>query len=406
MKLIDLGLVRIEHVSQSLTRTGVTVGTPGYMAPEQARGERRIGPPADVFSLGCVLFRCLTGQAPFEGTHFVAVLTKVLLAQAPRTRSLRPDIPEALDALVARMLAKDPFARPAGASEVAAELRAIAAGPLLAPSDEVPMPRSLRLGGLTESEQRIVTVLVAGSAGGAGDEALREIAERFGADLDHAADGTRLLTASRDPSALDQASRLARCALAIAAALPDAPLAIATGWSLGTGSAVSGEIIERARDLFAARGPGGVVLDEVSAALLDGRSRSGAACPQSPPRGPPRRGARGAHAPRAAHRVPRARVGAVDDRLPARRRHRRVAGGGAGVHRPDRGGQVPARHGSRRGGAGAPARSHGVDRPRRVRARRGAARPPGPDRARRVRPRPRETRPPSSGAGSRPAWRT
>ena len=65
------------------------------------------------FSLGCVLFRCLTGQAPFHGDHVVAVLAKVLLEEAPRVSELAPGIPEELDTLVSRMLSKRRQNRPA-----------------------------------------------------------------------------------------------------------------------------------------------------------------------------------------------------------------------------------------------------------------------------------------------------
>ena len=72
-----------------LTRTGALIGTPGYMSPEQARGERDVDARTDVFSLGCVLFRCLTGRTPaFEGTGIVTLLSRVLLDECPRVRSI------------------------------------------------------------------------------------------------------------------------------------------------------------------------------------------------------------------------------------------------------------------------------------------------------------------------------
>ncbi len=295
VKLIDLGLVRLEDVSHSLTRTGVAVGTPGYMAPEQARGDRDVGPAADVFSLGCVIFKCLTGQAPFEGDHLVAVLTKVLLSQPLRVRSLRPEVPDALDALVARMLAKDPAARPASAAEVAQALRTLAAG-LADPPDLASPPRSIPFAGLTESEQRVAAVLLVGTEMDApGDEAIRSVADRFGAHVERLAGGTRIIPPGNDPSALDQAARLARCALSLLAVLPRVPLALATGFRLSSGttssSAAPSTVIDRAAMLLAAppdasgieersqqpapRTPAeprrGIVLDAVTADMLDGQ---------------------------------------------------------------------------------------------------------------------------------------
>ena len=76
--VLDFGIARAADIGAGLTLTGIMVGTPGYMAPEQARGARDVDPRADVFSLGCVLFHCLTGQRAFQGEDAVAVLARVL----------------------------------------------------------------------------------------------------------------------------------------------------------------------------------------------------------------------------------------------------------------------------------------------------------------------------------------
>ncbi len=111
-RLLDFGIARVDDAGGSLTRTGNVLGTPGYMSPEQARGDKRyIDARADVFSLGCVLYECLTGQTPFHGPHAMAVIMKLLSEDAPRVRNVRPDIPDVVDALVARMLAREPLAR-------------------------------------------------------------------------------------------------------------------------------------------------------------------------------------------------------------------------------------------------------------------------------------------------------
>jgi serine/threonine protein kinase len=94
IKIIDFGVVRFIGITLKLTRHGTTVGTPGYMAPEQARGEDTVDARADVFSLGCVLFECLTGRPPFVADHPLAVLTKILFEQAPPPSQLRPDLAE------------------------------------------------------------------------------------------------------------------------------------------------------------------------------------------------------------------------------------------------------------------------------------------------------------------------
>src|SRR5262245_14802908 len=126
-KLVDFGLVRreVRELEIDVTATGIVVGTPSYMAPEQARGTRSIDARADIFALGCLLYRCLSGKAPFEGRHIVAVLTKVLLEQPTRLHEIRSDVPAALAMLLGSMLEKDPDRRPASAAEVARALEAI-----------------------------------------------------------------------------------------------------------------------------------------------------------------------------------------------------------------------------------------------------------------------------------------
>src|SRR5262249_12215250 len=92
--------------SHAITGTGHILGTPAYMAPEQARGERDLTPAVDVFSLGCVLFECLTGVRPFVAEQAMAVLAMILFSPPPRLGAVRPDPPGAAEALLARIPAK------------------------------------------------------------------------------------------------------------------------------------------------------------------------------------------------------------------------------------------------------------------------------------------------------------
>src|SRR5262249_40136874 len=89
--VLDFGIARPVSTTGSLTETGSVVGTPSYMAPEQVRGDRDVGPRADVFALGCVVYECLTGHLAFEGTRFLALTVKILLWDPPRARELAPD---------------------------------------------------------------------------------------------------------------------------------------------------------------------------------------------------------------------------------------------------------------------------------------------------------------------------
>src|SRR6476661_1131047 len=111
LKVLDFGIARLARGARKLTRTGSVIGTPGYMAPELVRGDRDVTPGADVFSLGCVLFQCLTGKPVFEADDATALLAKILLQEAPRARQIQPVLPRALDDVVARMLAKEPARR-------------------------------------------------------------------------------------------------------------------------------------------------------------------------------------------------------------------------------------------------------------------------------------------------------
>ncbi len=95
-----------------MTLSGQVLGTIGYMAPEQARERRELSPSADVFSLGCVLFECLTGRPAFTGDRLMAVLAKVLFADLPRVSEFCDDVAPALDELVLRMMQKVPEDRP------------------------------------------------------------------------------------------------------------------------------------------------------------------------------------------------------------------------------------------------------------------------------------------------------
>jgi len=129
-KLLDFGIARSRQATRPATRTGMLLGTPGYMAPEQTVGAKDLTPAADVFALGCVLYECLTGEAAFSGEHMMVVLAKIILGHAPRVKQARRGIPNALDELVASMLSKDPGERPADGKAVARAIRAIEAGSL------------------------------------------------------------------------------------------------------------------------------------------------------------------------------------------------------------------------------------------------------------------------------------
>jgi len=116
VKLVDFGIARSETTT-GLTQTGQALGTPGYMAPEQARG-LAVDERADLFALGCVMFRCLGGRRPFGGSDLMQFATQLALHDAPRLREIAPHTPIVVESLVGKLLQKDPNSRPETARDV------------------------------------------------------------------------------------------------------------------------------------------------------------------------------------------------------------------------------------------------------------------------------------------------
>jgi hypothetical protein len=292
VKVLDFGIAVAVAASRPITRTGTTVGTPGYMAPEQARGDRDVDARADLFSLGCVLFECLTGRPAFTGLHVIALLAKVLLEDAPRVTTLRADVPEPLADLVAALLQKRREERPADAGAVLAALDAIDVGSAPPPGLWAQRPPEL-----TACEQRLSSVILVGapapfavSAGAAEAETLpldafrflgplRQVATAHGAALAPLADGTLVLALGGVGAATDRAALSARCALATRRAAADAKIVLTMGRGLAGASLPAGEVAERAARLLARRLPESAAdgasapiwIDELTAGLLGER---------------------------------------------------------------------------------------------------------------------------------------
>ncbi len=125
-KVMDFGLVQLTETSKQLTRTGLTLGTPQYMAPEQATGEAT-GAATDLYAFGAVLYRTLTGVSAFEGENDQAVLYQHVYGKVSPPSELNPQVPEALSRLVMSLLEKEPARRPASGTAVAETLRAVLA---------------------------------------------------------------------------------------------------------------------------------------------------------------------------------------------------------------------------------------------------------------------------------------
>lgn len=289
-RLLDFGVARVLAGTKLVTRSGTALGTPAYMAPEQARGLREVDARADVYALGCLLYECVSGERPFDGDDVMAVLAKVLFEEAPRLSSAAAGIPEALDDLVERMMSKDARRRPANGDEVADLLTSLALE-LDMPEDPVRMPSNRPPRPLTTREQKLVAVVagspaanraeriearganaptVAAEAAINAHEFATEAAS-YGARFASLADGSCIAVLEVLGSATDLALRAARCALALSARRPEMPLALAMGRATSDRVPV-GEVIDRVAELL--RGSvdaGSIRVDELVAGLLDRR---------------------------------------------------------------------------------------------------------------------------------------
>ncbi|MCA9657704.1 MAG: protein kinase [Myxococcales bacterium] len=272
VRVLDFGVARLdEGQGVTLTSPGGLVGTPGYMSPEQAKGAERADPQSDLFSLGSLLFECVSGAPAFPGEHVMAILAKVLLSEPPRLDEVVPEVPQELADLVAELLDKDPAGRPPSAEEVGRRLREIDPRP-----QRRRAPATLAI---TRDEQRFHSVIFchgeapAVPAGAVVEAATlidvdRAVDSRYG-ELLRLADGTRLLVMTRGRAISDQVNNAARCALALREAAPGLAVAIASGRAQIRGSSVLGEILERGAALLVDAEPGAIRIDDATASLLD-----------------------------------------------------------------------------------------------------------------------------------------
>jgi serine/threonine protein kinase/tetratricopeptide (TPR) repeat protein len=304
VKILDFGVARAA-AALAVTSTGTILGTPGYTAPEQVRGGREVDARADVFALGCVLFECLSGRAPFRGEHVMSVLAKVLLEDPPRLCDVAPHAPPMLELVVSRLLHKDPTRRPGDASVVRDLLDAVARDEQSSHLDRELTPPPVSLG---SEEQRFMCLVLCTRGAVArpsqpadetprppsvedGDdaitvpgseptlypdvspEALAALVRSHGARLECLADGSWVALPDRGTArapAIDQASQLARVALAMARALPDARVGLASGRGIQAGSTPVGAVIDRALALVRDASGRGVLTDPLTAGLIGG----------------------------------------------------------------------------------------------------------------------------------------
>lgn len=317
--LSDFGVAIAAGESASI---GIMVGTPAFMAPEQALGDPNISARADVFSLGCILFGCLTGRAPFVGEDSVAVLAKLLLDEAPRLRDIRPDAPRWIDEYLALLLARDPLDRPENAAIAGEELRRqmqrarnaisdvslatssdssgrmhVSSPPVandsapiadtspshrhvLPPFSSVNPPgarATLDTASLLHDEQRVVAVIIARRTRIGGIQAplarrdeLEITATRFGARLEILADGSIVGSISHIDDATELALTAARCTLSLQASFPGYRIGMAIGLATLDGPTPVGQVIDRVAELLdeTTEVSDGIFVDAASEGLL------------------------------------------------------------------------------------------------------------------------------------------
>src|SRR6185312_1850872 len=231
-----------------------------------------------------VLFECLTGRPAFEGMTPMAVLAKIVLQETPRVRDVRPDLPEPLDGLVARMMAKAPGDRPADTEALARELDALEdidlGAPTSAEAKRIPAPTLPAASerapfSITRNEQRLVTVVFAGEpdmhAAQKPRTELEAALDGYGGQLMELPGRSLVVTQWGAGGAVDRAERAAQCALTLRAHLPGASICVATGRGLVSARVVEGEIIDRGARMLARTQPGGIELDETTAGMIEAR---------------------------------------------------------------------------------------------------------------------------------------
>ncbi len=285
--LVDFGIARVGTGASAMTQEGMLIGTPGYISPEQARGSLEVDARADQFSLACVLYACLTGRAPFRGEDLVGILAKILFQETPHVRSARADVPSELDAILVKAMAKDPTERFPDMAAMARALRKVhlrlggaeASSPsLVVPPTETPTP------GISIREARLSAMVIVGRAivaqheaqPPAGSDEATFIGGRFGGDVERLANGALALRFIEAAGATERALAAARCALALRARLPQAPISLATVRGAGGDDDVV-RAIDRAAELVrdvprsVRTGAMPIRIDETTAGLLDAR---------------------------------------------------------------------------------------------------------------------------------------
>lgn len=160
VRLVDLGLAKEVDANLSLTRTGAVMGSPYYIAPEQAANSKAVDTRADLYALGCTFFHMLAGAPPYRGATYLEIILQHIQGPPADLSTLDSSIPPPIVAIVGRMMAKDPMQRYQTPTEVLADLAAWEAGPVAAPQADGSGRRRARRAACLASAGALVLALV------------------------------------------------------------------------------------------------------------------------------------------------------------------------------------------------------------------------------------------------------
>ncbi len=279
-KLVDFGVASAEDAK--LTRTGAIIGTPAYMAPEQARGDEGVNARADLYALGATLFEMITGRPPHVGPTPIAILARLVTTPPPRLSDIFTEVAPELDDLMAELLATDSSERPRDAGVAADRLRACASNlsahedttrEARSPQSTPPISQVGPASQLSHSSggSRLVTTILATHVP-KGPPRARLIAHLRARGAEATELGGDALVAHLGVSRAlgDEATRAIDLALRLAKV--NATVGIATGRSrVERGVRPIGEVVDRAAALARDASRGQVVLDTTTAELARGR---------------------------------------------------------------------------------------------------------------------------------------
>jgi serine/threonine protein kinase/tetratricopeptide (TPR) repeat protein len=290
LKVLDFGIAKMANAGRRLTRTGNLVGTPGYLAPETIDGSGMVDGRADVFSLGCVAYECLTGKPTFRGHEPGVLLAKLMLEDPPHLTEIVPDVPRPVGDLIARMLAKNPERRPS-AAQVLRTLSALgdlsegsAAGLLHLHETQLTVVEQ-RVScivmatvdgqsshdGHSSGSERNTPVMAASSSSPSLAELEARLSLRFSAKTYLLPDGKMVVTLPEGTVASDQAMLAARCAMLVHQHLPSSAVVVALGIARLSRRSAVGSVIDAAAKLLHSTQPGRVRVEDGITALLGSR---------------------------------------------------------------------------------------------------------------------------------------